>query len=394
MSTDVCVATGTRAEYGLLVPLLRALQRTPSIRLRLLVTGTHLSQAFGHTVDEIVGDGFVADESVEMVLASDTPSSVVKSMGVGMIGYSDALTRLDPDVVVVLGDRTEAFAVAAAAHVMRVPVAHIHGGELTGGAIDDALRHAITKFADLHFVAAEEYGRRVVQLGEDPRDVYVVGALGLDNIAHLEPLTVAELEADLDGFALGDRFALVTYHPVTLDEHPGAGVKPMIEALDESDLRVLVTRPNADAAWGGVLDDLLEWERARPEKVKCVTSLGWRRYLSAMTHAAVVVGNSSSGVIEAPSVGTPAIDIGSRQQGRLAAASVLRVPAERAEIARALDTALSDDFRAFAREVENPYGDGTAAERIARVLAERAPGLRGVRRAFFDVPAPGARGTV
>lgn len=381
----IAVFTGTRAEYGLLYWLLKDIQASESLELQLIVAAMHLSPTFGQTWRQIEQDGFRIDAKVEMLLSSDTASGVAKSMGLGTIGFADALARLQPDVLVVLGDRFEALAIVQTALVMRIPVAHLHGGEITEGAYDDAIRHAITKMASLHFVAAEPYRRRVIQMGENPATVFNVGALGLDHLQRTPRMTLAELGQSLD-FALAQPFALVTYHPVTLaDEDPQASATALLQALDEfAQLQLVLTYPNADNGGQAVIALLQEYAARRRARVLLIESLGFRRYLSTLAHASAVVGNSSSGIIEAPAFHVPTVNIGDRQLGRLAADSVLHCRAERQDIAQTLRLALSDDFRRRCATTVNPYGQGRASQAIVRELEALDIG-RPLHKHFHDL---------
>lgn len=381
----VCVFTGTRAEYGILRPLLRTILQKPELHLQLLVSGMHLSPEFGLTVREIEGDGFSIDERVEMLLSSDTPLGTVKSAALGLMGIAEAIGRLAPDILVLLGDRFEAFAAAAAAYLLGVPVAHLHGGEVTEGAVDEGLRHAVTKMSALHFTATEEYRRRVIQLGEDPSAVFNVGALGVEEIRHLPLLSRPELEKSL-GVPLGERSVLVTFHPVTQEagsakEQIGA----LLEALDRLPLsRILFTKANADAE-GRLINALLEeYVASRPEKASLFASLGQLRYLSAIRHCEAVIGNSSSGLIEAPSLGIPTVNIGNRQKGRVRGASVIDCEPAADTIEAACRRALTEEFKKIARTADNPYYRVGTAERIAEIL-QTAELLR--PKIFFDLPA-------
>lgn len=379
----IAVFTGTRAEYGLLYWLMKGIQDDPELELQVIVGGMHLSPEFGETWKQIEADGFPIAAKVEMLLSSDTAVGVVKSMGLGSIGLADALDRLAPDTLVILGDRFEALAAAQAALVMGVPIAHLHGGELTTGAYDDAIRHAITKMASLHFVAAEPYRRRVIQMGEDPGRVFNVGALGLDHVTRTPRLTKAELARSLD-FDLDKPLLLVTYHPVTLaDEPPRETFEFLLEALDDfPGYSVILTYPNADNG-GREMIPLLEAYATRwPDRVLAVKSLGTTRYLSAVALAAAVVGNSSSGLIEAPAFGVPTVNIGQRQEGRLAADSVLHCDANARSIRRAMQEALNPSFQKRCKNVRNPYGSGNAAGQITKVLAD-AP--MSTEKHFYDL---------
>lgn len=382
----ICVVTGTRAEYGLLRWVMEGIRQSPCLELQLIATGAHLSPEFGLTYREIEADGFRIDRRVEMLLSSDTPVGVTKSLGLGLLGFADALADLRPDLLLVLGDRYEIFAAAAAAMVARIPIAHLHGGETTEGAIDEAIRHAITKMAHLHFVAAEDYRRRVIQLGEAPERVFLVGGLGIDNLLRLKLLERAELEAALD-FKLGLRNLLITFHPVTLEHHTSAGqMEELLAALAQlDDTHLIFTMPNADPE-GRVLFKQIDDFCARHPRARAYTSLGQLRYLSCIRHVDGVVGNSSSGLAEVPSFKKGTINIGDRQRGRLRAASVIDCAPDRASIGAALSCLFSPDFQAQLTGVENPYGGGGASEAIVKAL-EVLPLDDLLKKRFCDWPA-------
>lgn len=379
----ICVITGTRAEYGLLRPLMARIATSEVLSLHLVVTGAHLSPAFGDTWREIEADGFAIDARVPLPLDDDSALGAAVAFGVAVPGIAEALDRLAPDVVVLLGDRYEMLAAAVAAHLSGIPIAHLHGGELTEGAFDDAMRHAITKMAVLHFTATEEYRRRVVQLGEDPAGVYAVGALGLDNIRTLPLLEREDLEREL-GFDLGEHSVTLTFHPVTLAGDSAAQLAEVLAALGAfPDLHVAATRPNADPGNRRLTELLDAFVASHPDRAAVFTSLGSVRYLSLLSAVDAVVGNSSSGIIEAPSFGVPSVDIGDRQAGRVRAQSVIHCEPKRADVERALAEALSPAFRAVAAVAENPYGDGHAAERVVAVLETAS---LGIRKHFHDLP--------
>ncbi|MCU1762127.1 UDP-N-acetylglucosamine 2-epimerase [Pseudomonas sp. 14P_8.1_Bac3] len=383
MKRKIAVFTGTRAEYGLLYWLMKDIEASHHLELQLIVSGTHLSPEFGDTWRQVDEDGFSIDAKVEMLLSSDTSVGVVKSMGLGTIGFADALDRLRPEVLVVLGDRFEALAIVQAALIMRIPVAHLHGGEITEGAYDDAIRHAISKMAYLHFVAAEPYRNRVIQMGEAPGRVFNVGAIGLDHLLRSPRMDLGELSQSL-GFDLHSPFMLVTYHPVTmLEEDPTRSFSALLEALDQfPEHQIILTYPNADNGGRAIIPLLDAYAQAQPERVLAIPTLGFRRYLSAVSLAAVVVGNSSSGIIEVPAFGIPTVNIGARQQGRLAADSVLHCVADVGSIESALRKALSKEFAAFSQHAINPYGKGNASQSIVNVL-ERFDGIS--HKTFHDL---------
>lgn len=385
MKRKICVVTGTRAEYGLLCRLMQEIQSDGRMELQIIATGAHLSPEFGMTYREIENAGFVINEKVEMLLSSDTPVGVTKSMGLALVGFADAFARLMPDIVVVLGDRYEILAAAEAAMVANIPIAHIHGGEITAGAIDDSMRHAITKMAQLHFVAAPEYRKRVLQLGENPAHVYEVGAVGIDNIVGMALMPLGELEESLQ-FPLGDKFFLVTYHPVTIAAaRQSDALQNLFDALDLfPGYRILITKANSDAGGREINRRLDEYTAARKGRVACYASLGQLRYLSAMKYASAVVGNSSSGLLEAPVLKKPTVNIGSRQQGRLRYPSVIDCAEGKDAIAEALGKAVSAEFRRGLDNMAIPYADGKIARRIKDVL--RDVELEGLfQKSFFDL---------
>lgn len=383
----ICVVTGTRAEFGLLQTLMKELQAAPDVQLQIVATGAHLVHAHGYTLREIEDHGFIVDETVEMLMASDDPRAIGQSLGLGVIGLTGALSRLNPDIVVLLGDRYEALAAAQSAMILGIPIAHLHGGEKTEGAIDEAIRHAITKMAHLHFTATEEFRRRVIQLGEAPDRVFVVGATGLDNIAALEPAPRTELE-DVLGISLDAPILLVTYHPVTLDASSKADFDAFLAVLAElNGMCIVFTGANADALGQEINAKVAAFCAERPKSCVQVSSLGFRRYLSLMGLAVAVAGNSSSGIVEAPSVGVPTVNIGTRQQGRMRAPSVFDCAATTDDIRRALNQALSPDAQVLARECRSPYGTPGAGARIAERL--RTIPLSNIRlKCFHDIEGP------
>lgn len=361
------VVTVARSDYGIYLPVLRRILAEPDLRLHLIVSGMHLSPEFGLTVNAIESDGIEVGERVEMLVSSDTPEGVAKSMGLGTIGFSQAYTRRRPDVLLVLGDRFEMHAAVVAALPFGIPVAHIHGGELSEGAIDDALRHSITKMSHLHFVSTETYSRRVIQMGEEPWRVVLSGAPALDNLKTIELLSRSELENQL-GLNLRDLFLLVTYHPVTLEpEEIEAQTRQLLSALDELGMPVVFTYPNADAH-GRLIIRLIEQFTSQHENAWIAVNLGTQAYFSAMKLAAAMVGNSSSGIIEAPSFRLPVVNIGNRQRGRLRARNVIDVGYSSPEIVAGVKRAIDPAFRESLGSLVNPYGDGHAAEKIIAML--------------------------
>lgn len=386
MTRRVCVVTGSRAEFGLLRWLMHGIAEADGLELQVVATGMHLSPEYGLTYRDIEAAGFGIDARVEMLLGADTPTAVTKSMGLGMIGFADVFERLAPDLVLVLGDRFEILAAAAAALIARIPLAHLHGGEKTEGAFDEAIRHSITKMAHLHFVAAEEYRNRVIQLGEDPQRVFNVGGLGVDAIKRMRLLDRREVEASV-GIVLGDRNLLVTFHPVTLE---GEGdlqgqMQELLSALDAlRDTTIIFTMPNADTGSHAIVQAIEQFVACHPN-ASCHASLGQLRYLSLLRQVDAVVGNSSSGLAEAPTLGIPTVNIGDRQRGRLQAESVVNCAPTRQAILEAIERATSSEFRHLAMGAVNPYGDGGAAEKIVDVIA-RSP-LSGIlSKSFHDLP--------
>jgi GDP/UDP-N,N'-diacetylbacillosamine 2-epimerase (hydrolysing) len=387
MTRKICVITGTRAEYGLLRWVMQGIKNDPELTLQIVATGMHLSPEFGLTYREIEKDGFRIDRKVEMLISSDTPVGIAKSMGLGLIGFSDSLNELQPDLIVVLGDRFEIFAAVSAALVARIPVAHLHGGEATEGLVDEAIRHSITKMSQLHFVAAEEYRQRVIQLGEQPEYVFLVGGLGIDNITRLKLLDCAELEESL-GFKLAKKNLLITFHPVTLEESTAANqMAALLETLDElRDTQLIFTLPNADTD-GRVLIKMVEQFAANHTNAHAYSSLGQLRYLSCIAHVDGVVGNSSSGLTEVPSFKKGSINIGDRQRGRLQAGSVINCEPTRQSIAEALWKLYSTDFQSTLKRVRNPYGEGGASEAI--IATVKAISLEGIlKKRFHDLGPP------
>lgn len=386
MTRRICVVTGSRAEYGLLYWILHDLKDEPSVTLQLVVTGMHLAPEFGLTVREIESDGFTISRRVEMLLSSDTPSGVAKSIGIGVMGMSDAFEQLAPDIVVLLGDRFEILAAAIACMTHNVPIAHIAGGDTTEGAFDESIRHAITKMSHLHFVTNELSARRVRQLGEDPQQIRVVGSPGLDHLRRRSLLERAALEESLQA-PLGPRNLLITFHPATLEAgDAGKQFAELLAALDDldDDIHLWFTRPNADTGGRTIAAALDAWAASRSARVRVYTSLGNLRYLSLLSQVDAIVGNSSSALYEAPSLHTPAVNIGDRQRGRLAAASVVHCPPQREAILSALERALALDCS----EVVNPYGDGYSAQRIVKALVE-LPAPAGLLKKSFHLTEAG-----
>ncbi|QDT19962.1 UDP-N-acetylglucosamine 2-epimerase [Gimesia chilikensis] len=385
MSNRVCVVTGSRAEYGLLSPLLEALRAEESFELQLLVTGSHLSPEFGLTYREIEADGYTIDEKVEVVLSSDTPVGICKSMGLGLISFAEAYARLTPDLILVLGDRYEIFSAVSAAHISRIPVAHLHGGEVTEGAFDDALRHSITKMSHLHFTSTDAYRQRVIQLGEAPERVFNVGAIGLDNLRRLPLLSREDLEQQL-GFKFNNHNLLCTFHPVTLEHNSSEQqIQSLLNVLEQQvDTSVIFTKTNADTD-GRIINQMIDDFAAKnPDRFHSHVSLGRLRYLSMMQFVDAVVGNSSSGIIEAPGFRIGTINIGNRQTGRIKSELVIDCEPTETGIASAFKTLYSSDFQKRRSQAKNPYGAGQTTSQIISILKEQFP-RRTTQKSFYDL---------
>ncbi len=365
----ICVVTGTRAEYGLLYWLMKEIQDDHELDLQIIVTGMHLSSEFGLTYKKIEEDGFQIDEKVEMLLSSDTPVAIAKSIGLGVIGFADSLARLKPDILVVLGDRFEVFAAAQAAMSARIPIAHIHGGETTEGAIDEAIRHAITKMSHFHFTAAEPYRKRVIQLGEAPKMVINYGAPGLDTIKKIKLLDKVAFESAID-FRVGHLSFLLTYHPVTLStEGSEQPFNELLNAIEHfSEAKIIFTKTNADTAGRVINQKIDEYAEKRPNRVKVFTSMGQLLYLSAIKNMDIVLGNSSSGIVEAPALHKPTVNVGMRQQGRIRADSIIDCEENEQAIVNAIKKGLSPEFQSIVKNVKSLYGQGNTSFKIKEYL--------------------------
>lgn len=382
----ICVVTGSRAEYGLLYWFMRTIEDHSALQLQLIVTGMHLSPEFGLTYKKIEEDGFTIDAKVEMLLSSDSSVGVTKAMGLGLIGLADAYENLKPDFVVLLGDRFEILSAAIAAVVARIPIAHIHGGETTEGACDEAIRHSITKMSYLHFTSTEAYRMRVIQLGESPERVFNVGAPGLDNINNLKMLSRSELEAELN-ITLHAKTLLITYHPVTLENDTAISqFQELLNALDSfSDICLIFTMANADAGGRLINAAIQAYVESNKHKAACFTSLGSLRYLSLLACVDGVVGNSSSGIIEVPAFSIGTVNIGDRQAGRVRAPSVIDCLPTKIEIKKAIAKLYSNDFKSILQHgFENPYGRSGASNQIAKILAEQ-PVQVDLKKKFYDL---------
>ncbi|MBD5358459.1 MAG: UDP-N-acetylglucosamine 2-epimerase (hydrolyzing) [Bacteroides sp.] len=367
----ICFVTGTRADYGIMSRLMKRLRESHGTQLQIIATNMHLSPEYGMTVNEIEADGFHVDCRVDSLLSGDSPAATVKSMGLTQIGMADAFTQLQPDLVVILGDRYEMLAAASSALIFRIPIAHLYGGETTEGAYDDSIRHAITQLSDYHFTSTPQYAERIISMGKDSSRVFWVGSLGVDNIRSSPSMTLDELEKSLD-FKLGNKFVVATFHPVTTipgeEERQTSALLSALESIIAEDWKILFTMPNSDTGGKKVAALIKDWSERHADNVKAVQSLGRLRYFSALSHAAAVVGNSSSGLIEAPSFGIPTLNIGDRQKGRARGTSVFDVAAEKNDIIRGLHTVLSPEFRMLAADSDNPYAKTDTLQEIYSIL--------------------------
>jgi len=381
----ICIVTSTRADYSIFKPLIMRLYEDANIDLSIIATGMHLCPEFGGTYSEIEADGFKINKKIDIQLSSDAPSAMSKTMGIAMISFSDYFRENMPDILFVLGDRYEIVAVCCAATNQRIPIAHIHGGETTEGAIDECYRHSITKMSALHFTSCETYRNRVIQLGEQPERVFNVGALGVENILTASLMSIESLEQDL-GFNLSDKpYGVVTFHPVTLEDSTGISqTNELLRALDSiANMRFIITKANADAG-GREINKLLDDYCKSRNNCHLVASLGMIRYLSAVKHASVIIGNSSSGILEGPALKVPTVNIGDRQKGRIMADSVLCCPPEATMIVDAIKRALSQEFQMLTQNVVSPYGDGNVSYRIVCALKRVLEEGLSVKKVFYD----------
>lgn len=379
----ICFVTGTRAEYGLLSRLMRLVKEDRDLRLQVIATNMHLMPEYGETYKEIEKDGFTIDKKVYMHKPSDDAHGIISSMVEEMQGMNDALSELKPDILVLLGDRYEILVAAQVALIHRIPIAHIHGGEVTEGAFDDAIRHSVTKMSSLHFTSCEEYRHRVIQMGEQPFRVFDVGSLGVENIKAVPLMTKDELEASLD-FKIDTQTILVTYHPVTLGGDPAKDIREFLDALGEfKDLKVIFTMPNSDTGRDAIALAVENYVKNHSNQSKAYTSLGLKRYLSALQFVKAAVGNSSSGIIEVPSFGIPTLNIGDRQKGRLASKSVVNCGTSKKEVIAGLKCCLSEDMQKAAKNYKNPYAKPNTAHLIYQQLKNVE--LAGLNlKTFFD----------
>lgn len=366
----ICVISGTRAEYGLLYWLIKKIKEDKYLKLQLIATGMHLSPEFGLTYNQIEDDGFYIDRKIEILLSSDTSVGISKSMGLAMISFSEAFEDLKPDIIIVLGDRFEIFSAVSAAMIARIPVAHCHGGEATEGLIDESIRHSITKMSHIHFCSTTEYRDRIIQLGENPKTVFNVGALGIENINKLPLLSKEDLEESIS-FKLNSKYAfLVTFHPVTLEKVTAEFyIDELLKALGKiQDCKIIFTKSNSDTD-GRIINSKIEkYVNDNPNTSVCFTSLGQLRYLSTLQYIDCVIGNSSSGLIEAPSFKIATVNIGDRQRGRILADSVIQCGTTSKDIESAIKHSISDEFKEKISDTKNPYGKGNSSEKILQVL--------------------------
>jgi len=384
LNQNICVITGTRAEYGLLRWVMNLIDKEETFNLQIIATGMHLSPEFGLTYKDIEKDGFKINRKVEMLTSSDTSVGIAKSMGLGLIGFADVLNELKPDLIVVLGDRFEIFSAVSAAMTARIPVAHIHGGETTEGVIDEAIRHSITKMSHLHFVAAKEYYSRVIQLGEQPKNVFLVGGVGVDSIKKINLLKKNELEKSL-GIEFSKKNLLITFHPVTLENKTAASqLKELLSAVsDLKDTQLIFTLPNADTD-SRELIVLIHKFVSQHANAHAYPSLGQLRYLSCIKYMDGVVGNSSSGLLEVPSFKKGTINIGERQRGRLQASSVINCEPIRDSIGNAIKKLYSEQFQKSLKNTVNPYGEGDASEKIVSSIKSVVLDNL-VKKSFYDI---------
>lgn len=382
----ICVVTATRAEYGVLRLLLEEIEKDKELELCLVVTGTHLSESFGRTITEIEQDGFRISEKIKILDSEDSTYGICKTMGVAMEKFGELFVRQDPDMLIVVGDRYELIPICSSAMVCGIPIAHISGGELTEGAIDDAIRHSVTKMSYLHFPGCEEYRKRIIQLGESPDRVFNYGDIGVENVKKMNYFSIEELEKDL-GISLKEKYSCVTFHPVTLEKHSAKRqTEALIEAMARySDIKFIVTLSNADLD-GEKINNMLIHAASEKNNIFCYESLGIRRYLSLVKNAGFVLGNSSSGIIEVPCFGIPTINIGDRQKGRLRAESVIDCEPTYEAITKSIKLALSEEFRYKAKRASNPYGEGDTSEKIVKTIKQFLYDNKiDLKKSFYDL---------
>ena len=382
----IVIVTATRAEYGLLAPIIKKFMNEPDMDIRVAVTGAHLSPEFGMTVKEIESDGIPIDKKIEILMSSDTPVAISKSMGLALISFAEYFEESKPDALMLLGDRYETLAVACAAMNARIPIIHLYGGEATEGAIDEAARNAITKMSFLHFTSTEEYKHRVIQMGEAPDRVFCVGAMGVENAKNVKLLSKKELEKEI-GFSLGDKYAVLTFHPVTLESNTAERqTNELLQVIIKvPDINFLCTKANADAD-GRIINKLIEKYAEEYPNIHLVDSLGAKRYLSAVSHSEFVIGNSSSGIVEVPSFKIPTINIGDRQLGRIQAESIINCEPQENRIFEAIKKAMSKEFKDRLDNIKNPYGDGNTSVKILDIIKDFFTNEKIVlKKKFYDI---------
>lgn len=383
----IAVITGSRAEYGLLYWIIKGIYHDPNLQLQLIVTGMHLSPEFGLTVREIEKDNFPIAERVHMLISSDSEEAIPVSMGLGMIGFAKTYAKLKPDIIVILGDRFETHSAVSAAVPFRIPIAHIHGGESTTGTFDEQLRHAITKMSHIHFVSNEEFRIKIIQMGENPKNVFCFGAPGIDNILKLNLLGHKDLCEELN-IPKGKKIGIITYHPVTLESNSSKSqITELLKALEESKGTYWVfTSTNADTGGRDIIKRIDKFVKKYPENTRLFTSLGQKRYLSVLKNASVMVGNSSSGLIEAPTLRLPVVNIGDRQKGRIRAKNVIDVKKCKKElILKAIKKATSPEFKESLTKLKNPYGEGNASRKIVNKLKNLCITENLIKKQFFKL---------
>ncbi len=386
MKSKICVVTGTRAEYGLLKPVIKKINSDNMLQLRLVVTGMHLSPEFGATYTEIERDGYLIDEKIDILLSGDSNYAMSKSIGVAIISFTDYFARTNPDIIIILGDRYEIFAVATAAAMSQIPIAHLYGGDTTEGAMDEFLRHSISKMSYLHFTSTEDAKRRVEQLGENPERVFCVGATGVENILNVPLLDKVDLEKSLD-FRLQEQYAVVTFHPVTMENQTATHqLEELFAALDKyRDMNFIFTKANSDAN-GRVINQMIDQHVENRSNMVAFTSLGMLRYLSALKYATLVIGNSSSGIYEAPSFKIPTINIGDRQKGRIQSISIINCKPIKKNILQAIDYGLSEEFRNKLFDSVNPYEGNHPTKDIVEIIVDFLEKDKiNLKKTFYDI---------
>lgn len=366
---NIAIITTSRADYGLLYPLIKSMLENNNFNLELIVTGTHLSPMHGKTINDIENDGFTVHEKIEMTMKSDTEDAICNSIALGIIGFSGLFKRKNYDLVLVLGDRYELWSICMSAVIHKIPIAHMHGGEATFGLIDESIRHSVTKMASFHFPSIDIYAKRIIQMGENPDRVFTVGALGIDNINRIDLMEINDL-IDYTGVNFKDKIALITYHPITLEKYSNAGkqVEEVLNAILETDLIGLITMPNSDTGGNQIFNVIQSFVELHPAKFKFTTNLGQKAYLSSMKYANIMIGNSSSGIIEAASFKLPVVNIGDRQSGRFKPENVVDCICTKSAILEAINRVQSESFKESISQIKNPYGDGNTAGKIINIL--------------------------